>query len=28
MDVPDQNAQKNAKPGSSTDLENKLDTIK
>jgi hypothetical protein len=28
MDLPDHNAQKNAQPGSSTDLENKLDTIK
>ena len=25
MDLPDHNAQKNAQPGSSTDLENKLD---
>ena len=28
MDLPDHNAQKNAQPGSSNDLENKLDTIK
>ena len=28
MDLPDHNAQKKAQPGSSTDLENKLDTIK
>lgn len=28
MEVPEQNSLKNAQPGSSTDLENKLDIIK